>query len=199
MNTSHALELEFALLPSAAHEIERSRLAADAARAFDRVVVAEQAYVARLVGRLLGWRTDVDDVVQDVFVSALAAWPKFRGECAARTWLARIAINRCRSYQRRRLVGLGLVARLRERFSGHAPTPATNPIERDEECEKVRGAMSRLRPRDREVLVLHYLEELPAAEVATLLGLSRGTVEVRLTRARCRLKKILEPMLVNQL
>src|SRR5688500_15340642 len=103
MNTSHVWELEAALLSPAMHTSERAADRRDAA-SFDRLVVEEPAYVARLVGRLVGWRSDVDDVVQDVFVSALGGWARFRGDCSARTWLTRIALNKCRSYGRRRWV-----------------------------------------------------------------------------------------------
>ena len=45
-----------------------------------------------------------------------------------------------------------------------------------------------LRPKDREVIVLFYLEDFSAQRIAELLGISRGAVEVRLHRARAQLK-----------
>jgi RNA polymerase sigma-70 factor (ECF subfamily) len=189
MNTSHAWELEAALLPAATHESERAAARRDAA-SFDRLVVEERAYVSRLVGRLAGWRSDVDDLVQEVFVAALGGWPKFRGDCSARTWLTRIALNKCRTYGRRRWLRERLFADWQKQRETAALT--SNAIaDETETTEHVRHAVVQLRQRDREVIALHYLEQLSPTEIATVLGISQNAVEVRLTRARKRLKEIL--------
>jgi RNA polymerase sigma-70 factor (ECF subfamily) len=189
MNTSHAWELEAALLPAATHIRDRAAASRDAA-SFDRLVVEEQAYVARLVGRLAGWRSDVDDLVQEIFVAALGGWPKFRGDCSARTWLTRIALNKCRSYGRRRWLRERLFAAWQANREPAAS--ASNTVaEEQETTEHVRHAVNQLRHRDREVIVLHYLEQLSPAEVAAVLSISQNAVEVRLSRARQRLKQIL--------
>ncbi len=189
MNTSHAWELEAALLSPAMHTSERAAPCRDAA-SFDRLVAEEQAYVARVVARLVGWRSDIDDVVQEVFVAALGGWPRFRGECSARTWLTQIAVNKCRSFGRRRW----LRERLFAAWQAHNETgnvPATHVGRERETAEHVRHAVNQLRQRDREVIVLHYLEQLTPAAVAAVLGISQNAVEVRLTRARKRLKEVL--------
>src|SRR5262249_47022246 len=74
---------------------------AGSSSAFDQIVTIHQEKITRLVHRLLGWQSDVEDVVQDVFVDALSALRKFDGRSAVLTWLTRIAINRCRTHQRR--------------------------------------------------------------------------------------------------
>ena len=112
MDFAHALAGEPALLRDAAAQTASAETAARAV-SFERLVADEQAYIARLVYRLTGYRSDVDDLVQDVFVAALSAWPKFRGESSARTWITRIALNRCRLYHRRRLLGRGLIEKVR--------------------------------------------------------------------------------------
>ena len=96
-------------------EIERtSPLAggADAAlaRRFEQWVEAYQPRVARLAQRLLGWRADVDDVAQDVFLAALKHLPNFRNDATPWTWLAAITINCCRERMRRKAIvrALGL-------------------------------------------------------------------------------------------
>ena len=189
MNTSHAWELEAALLPAAMHESERAGGRRDAA-SFDRLVVEDQPYVARLVGRLVGWRGDVDDLVQDVFVAALGGWSKFRGDCSARTWLTRITLNKCRSYGRRRWLRERFFASWQAQADSAARVQAAS-AESHEVAEQVRHSVNQLRQRDREVIVLNYLEQLSAADVAAVLNISQNAVEVRLTRARRRLKEIL--------
>jgi RNA polymerase sigma factor (sigma-70 family) len=188
MNTSHAWKLEAALLPAAQPLRERATADRDAV-SFDRLVAREHAYVARLVGRLVGWRGDVDDLVQDVFVAALGGWARFRGGCAARTWLSRIAINKCRSYGRRRWARQQWLALWQAQTA--TAESQEHPADQQETAEQVRHAIMQLRQRDREVIVLHYLEQMPPSDIAESLNLSRNAVEVRLTRARKRLKEIL--------
>ena len=65
--------------------------------AFDRLVTVHQQQIARLVSRLLGWRSDVDDVVQDVFVDALRSLSRFNGRSSVLTWLTRLHFGRWRN------------------------------------------------------------------------------------------------------
>jgi RNA polymerase sigma-70 factor (ECF subfamily) len=158
--------------------------------AFDELVDRHQERVARLARRLLGWSTDVDDVVQEVFLAALKNATRFRRGSSLETWLTTITLNKCRTHRR------GLLARLRflTGFGAH-PTPeeppADAPAAHAESFSTAQSAIRRLSPREREVIVLHYLEEKPVDEIAHLVGSSRGAVDVRLHRARIRLREIL--------
>ncbi|MCZ6683421.1 MAG: sigma factor, partial [Planctomycetota bacterium] len=77
--------------------VPTDRAPADRGRAaLDTLVRAHREPVARLAGRLLGWSPDVEEVVQEVFVSALTAMGGFRGRSSIETWLSRITINKCR-------------------------------------------------------------------------------------------------------
>jgi RNA polymerase sigma-70 factor (ECF subfamily) len=197
MEFAHALAGESALLRDAA--ADRAPVEAEApAVSFERLVADEHAYIARLAHRLLGYRGDVDDVVQDVFATALVAWPKFRGESSARTWLSRIAINHCRRQYRKRLLWRGLIEKLRRRWI----SPSINELAADsavnDSDEIVRCALAALGPRDREMLVLHYLQGLALPEIAQVVGISRNAAEVRMSRARKRMKAILETDLSNR-
>ena len=155
---------------------------------FEQLVALHAPRIRRLAFRLLGWRGDVDDVVQDVFLAALDRMHRFRGDAKVATWLTSITLNRCRSHRRRQL--------LRMRFLTRTPTPrfshaADQQPMRDETSAHVRRAVQSLPPKDREVIVLFYLEGQSAAQIAELLDISRGAAEVRLHRARARLKKLL--------
>jgi RNA polymerase sigma-70 factor (ECF subfamily) len=168
---------------------------ATGAASFERAVSEHHAAIRKLVFRLLGWSSDAEDVLQDVYLKAWRSWDKFRGESQARTWLTRIAINQCRSHQRRKQLGLGLLARLWSGVGSPAAPAANQRAEQSERATQVRSAVQRLRPRDREIIVLHYLEELPVVEVAELLKVARGAVEVRLSRARKRLRSVMDEMM----
>ena len=155
---------------------------------FDELVRLHEPAVRRLAYRLLGWRdAEVDDVVQDVFLALLKHLASLRGEASVKTWLTCVTLNRCRSHRRRQWLRL-------KWFETHAKTRATEQTgdsrTSDDEAiaVEVRRAVQALKPRDREVIVLFYLEQLPVTEIATLLELRNNAVEVRLHRARQRLK-----------
>lgn len=158
----------------------------DRPSAFDALVADHEPMVRRLAWRLLGWRGDVDDVVQDVFLIALKKLHTFRADAKVSTWLATITLNRCRSQRRRELLQLNWLRR-QWHVSDAEVSNAAQP-EKDEVAQRVREAVQSLRPRDREVIVLFYLEQLPVKEMSTLLGVSENAIDVRLHRARQRLK-----------
>ena len=159
--------------------------------AFDELVRLFQTRVTRLAHRLLGWNGDVEDVVQDVFLTALHKAASFKGNCTLWTWLMVITVNRCRTYQRQQKV-IGRVMRFlggkKHEPSGSADTSALA----DESVAEVRTAVAGLRPIHREVIVLFYLEQMSVSDIGQLLGASTGTVEVRLHRARAELRGLLK-------
>ena len=176
------------LAPTELGDLRRhTRVADGAASTFPQLVAQHQARVAGLAYRLLGWRADVEDVVQDVFVTALEYLPGFRGDCRLDTWLYRLTVSQCRRERRRRFFRWRLLRAARD----EAEPPAPGAAETQERAAEVRAAVRSLPQRYREVVVLRYLEDLPIEEIALILGLRRNAVEVRLTRARERLRQML--------
>jgi RNA polymerase sigma-70 factor (ECF subfamily) len=154
---------------------------------FEAVVEQQQANVAKLARRLLGWSAnpaDVDDVVQDVFLAVLKHLGRFRGDASVATWITRITINACRAHRRRRVMGLGLL----RRWMTQAPSVHEPDACRDETNQRVRQAVGGLPSKYREVIVLRYLQEMDVDAIAEVLGASRSAIEVRLHRARAMLK-----------
>ena len=95
---------------------------------------------------------------------------RFRGDASLGTWLSAITVNYCRTHQRRQQLRRLLLLRRRQEVDAEAP-----------------ASDEALPPRDREVVVLRYFEQLDAAGIAAVTGLSKNAVEVRLHRARARL------------
>jgi RNA polymerase sigma-70 factor (ECF subfamily) len=150
-------------------------------------LLAQQDRLRRLVHRLLGWRgNDVDDLVQDVLLSAWQHRAAFRGDSSLSTWLVRIAVRRVQRHARWQRLRDGLRALVPASDVGTAATPPLG-----DEIQSVHRAMASLRHGDREVLVLRYLEDRSIEDTAQALGISRQAADQRLSRARQRLRALL--------
>lgn len=187
--------MQMALLSQSGREItEPAGLAEQVARgergALELLIELYEPRVTRLAHRLLGWRGDVDDVVQDVFLAALRSGHRFRRDASLWTWLSAITLNCCRSRHRRQAVldrVLGLIRKPK------APEPADAAALQDETAREVRTAVAGLPPNDREAIVLFYLEHRTVAEMSQMLRATPNAIEVRLHRARRRLRDLLAP------
>jgi RNA polymerase sigma-70 factor (ECF subfamily) len=178
-----------------------ARLRAGDDDAYRQLVREQTPALLRVTGRLLRSDDEARDAVQDAFVAAFRALPRFRGESRLGTWLYRIAINAALARLRSRTsvdeVSLdALLPRFLE--DGHAaepslPWPADAGPERREVRERVRAAIDQLPDSYRTVILLRDIEELTTDEAAQALGISSGAVKVRLHRARQALRTLLDP------
>jgi RNA polymerase sigma-70 factor (ECF subfamily) len=158
------------------------------------LVASELApWVAQLVRRLVAWRDDADDLVQDILVTLLERRSQFRGDSTLRTWVTRIAVNACRAHQRQTWLRRKLWQSWAERGASirNSVAAAEAGAIAHEQSATVRKAIARLPSNYREAIVLHYLENMTVAEAAESLGLRRGAFEVRLSRARGQLRELL--------
>ena len=161
--------------------------------AFERIVERHSADVAALANRLLGWPGEVDDVTQEIFLAAFLGLKKFRCECSLKSWLFTITINKCRSNRYKRWLRL-------RRFSQNSDNVSLSLAceEKDmdaDEFSHVRRAVAALPVKYREPVVLRYLQELGTDEISRILGISKNTLNVRLSRARKRLKEDLSQLI----
>ena len=167
---------------------------ADLARALGSVTdgALEELYarrapeLLRLAFHLLGSVDEAEDVVQDVFVGLPVAMRRYEERGAFRSWLRRLtvrtALMQLRRRQRRPTQSLDTPAAL-------AQSTASDPV-----LERVdlQAAIAALPDSLRTVFVLFQVEQFTHAEIATMLGIRRGTSEVRLYRAIRRLLTLLE-------
>lgn len=154
-----------------------------------------KASVFRLIQNHIGDADEAMDLTQEAFVAAFAAIGRYDGDRPFRVWIARIALNKCRDWARRRKVRAFFARALPLESAHHVASdvPAPDMAAADRaELARVRGAMASLPPRLREVLLLRGVEEMSQAEAAEALGVSEKTVETRLYRARQRLRAALD-------
>jgi RNA polymerase sigma-70 factor (ECF subfamily) len=165
-------------------------------KAFDRLVAEYQGRIYALLYHMTSNREDAEDLVQEVFVKAYKALPKFRGQSSFYTWVYRIAVNRAINFvktrKRRRGLSLDDVDLAIERdpalveLSGNE-TPLRQ-MKLAEMQEKLNEALQTLSENHRTVVVLHDIQGLPHQEIGELLGCSTGTVRSRLFYARQQLQ-----------
>ena len=135
-----------------------------------------------------------EDVCQEAFLRAHRHLGRFRVGEPFRPWLLRIVTNQAKNQVRSRGRREGLLARLRPRAPeviGVASGPERE-VEAAERKEQVLHAMNRLSLEDREVLYLRHFLDLPEREIAEVIGKRPGTVKSRLSRARGRLRAVIE-------
>ncbi len=161
--------------------------------AFDQIVAEYSADVRTLASRLLGWRGDVEDVVQDVFLSAFLGLKRFKGNSSLRTWLYSITINKCRRHRRKRMIRLRVFSATDDQNGDSAAV--TDKSMTNDEFEQVRTAVMSLPAKYREVVVLRYLQELSTEKICEILCVSDNVVHVRLNRARAMLKEKLSNLM----
>jgi RNA polymerase sigma-70 factor, ECF subfamily len=160
--------------------------------AFERLVEPwiEPAYHTGLA--ILGRDADARDATQDAL---LDAWRNIRGLREPErfdAWLGRIHVNACRAIGRRR--GRSQVREIRLDVlpdPDATPSRATRFEDQSASLDELERAFDRLSVANRTILVLHYMEERPLAEVADILHVASGTVKWRLHEARGALARAL--------
>ncbi|MDF1700030.1 MAG: sigma-70 family RNA polymerase sigma factor [Planctomycetota bacterium] len=169
------------------------RLRAGDAEALREVVHAFGERLTAVVSGVLRDRDAVEDVVQETFTKAFYRIHGFKGGSSLYTWLYRVAVNAAKDYikSRKRRPASSF-----DDLPGRASMPAqerpmVEGLERREMRLKVRASIDQLPHRFRTVLALREIEGMAYNEIAEVLGLSLGTVESRLFRARHRLRALL--------
>ena len=200
--TATAMPFQAAARPARAPEDEgllRRAVAGDAA-AFKDLFVRHRSDVARLVYRMLSAPSDLEDVVQEVFVQVFRSLKDFRGQSKFSTWLHRVTVNVVLMHRRS--------ARSRPVLTEESPEDVVAddrqplPDDEAERFERMRAferLLARLAEKKRVVFVLHELEGLPPQEIAEIVGAPVLTVRTRLFYARRELEAMLgdEPSLAG--
>ncbi len=170
---------------------------------FQLLVERYQARMFALVRHYTKNPVDIEDVVQDTFLKAFRRLSSFQQQSSFYTWLCRIAINTALDALKR--TGRSPVASTEDPDALVSSEPAAGHGARSSERDGVQAPDARLAQQEisaitqevlaglpeifRTVLVLREFEELSYQEMADILGISIGTVESRLFRARARFKQ----------
>ena len=164
-------------------------------RRFEQLALPHMAAAFSLASWLMRDRADAEDVVQDAYVRALRGFDGFRGD-DIRPWLLAIVRNvawRALSVRRRANNVIPIEAAFAAGEDGGMALAAADPsaetlmIEAGDRALLVR-ALAGLTPLFREALVLREMQEMSYTDIAIVLGVPKGTVMSRLSRARAELR-----------
>lgn len=160
--------------------------------AFGFLVDRYQGKLQRYGTKFLSRKEDIEDIVQDVFMSAYKNIKSFHTDERFSPWIYRIAhnafVNGLRKKERSPLLTIDF-----DTLVSHTvyEDPAESEREQKETRDMLDKVLTNINPRYREILVLHYFEEMPYRDIAEVLKIPIGTVGVRIRRAKEALKRIL--------
>jgi len=147
---------------------------------FEELYAAHFTDLAVQLYAYFGDRQEAQDVVQEAFCRALARWSRISRYDDPVAWVRRVAWNLAVSRWRRTRTALAALARLQRQPDRRVDGPGPDRV-------ALVAALATLPARQRQVVVLHYLADLPVSEIADQLGIPPGTVKSWLHRARAAL------------
>ena len=167
------------------------RIRAGDAEALREIVERYEDRIFALVFGIVRDAHEVEDVAQEVFLKVYTRIQAFDERSQFYTWLYRVAVNAAKDHVKKRVRRPAVALDEADALPGGGEGPESGAA-RSETSRLVREAVDALPVRYREVIALRELEGLSYDEIASVLGISIGTVESRLHRARARLKQRLE-------
>lgn len=140
--------------------------------------------IVRTVSLIVRDAALAEDAAAEAFARAWARWTQVRSHDRPAAWVMQVALNECRSRFRRRRV---------ERRKAHAVARPDHTYDPEPRASEVWEAVESLPDRDRALIALRYIADLPQAEIAAVMGIPVGTVASGLNRGRRRLGLDLKP------
>ena len=184
-------------------DLERSllrRLRDRDERAFRELIDGHRDRVYNITYRMLGNRSEAEDVAQEVFITVFKTIDTFREESKFSTWLYRVTVNHCKNR-------IKYLARRHDRdrdeldetstgangaIGGPQPAAPDRALESSQMEQLIQEAIATLDEEQRIVVVLRDVEDLSIEEICKITELPDGTVKSRLHRARLVLRKKLQ-------
>jgi len=159
----------------------------------DRFVRENLRRVFALIYRIVGNVADAQDLTQDTFIKALQRKDQLKDGDKASQWLGRVASNTAIDFLRRK-------ARVNFTEIDSMTEPLPDPVSRRADVEMLRSeeaayldhCLDALSTRERTALVLRDVEDIPAHEVAAILGCSPATVRSHIANARIKFRAVYE-------
>lgn len=130
-----------------------------------------------------------EDITQETFIASYKKLNDFRGESSYRTWLYKIAINKCKDFMRSKWFRFGIqFYSNKEKETADIKSVEEDFIGKEDDFLLAKSVLA-LPKIYREVIILYYYEDLKIWEIEELTGVKQDTIKTRLRRAKDRLRK----------
>ena len=149
-------------------------------KVFERIIEAHKASIYSVCYMYAANKIEADDIFQEILVNLWKGLKSFRGESELKSWVYRISLNTCISYQRKKRVKTEPLDIAPEIFTTDSPV--------GRQTEQLRRRITRLDPMDRAIVLL-WLEDMAYEEIGAIVGMTAKNVGVRLIRIKEKLKK----------
>jgi len=128
-----------------------------------------------------------EDLTQEIFISCYVNLERFRGESSYKTWIYKIAINKCKDYIKSKWYRYGIqFDKVMDKLSGRNLSLDEQLILKEDDY---RLSQQVLTEKYREMIILYYYEDLRIWEIEELTGIKQETIKTRLRRAKQQLRK----------
>jgi len=170
---------------------------------FEPLIAKYQPRVFATARRYARRESEVEDIVQEVFIKAYQKLAGFRGEAPFEHWLMRLAVRTCydflRGHQRNREMAFSELSDPENNWLEQCVAQPDNADEKaDAARQLIERVLSKLSPAARLVITLLEIEERSVKEIAAMTGWSVPLVKVRAFRARAEMRKILSKITKNK-
>lgn len=168
---------------------------------FEKIVNRFQGFVFNIAFHYLGYRGEVEDLAQEVFLRVFQKLERYDTNRPLKHWIGKIAVNLCLDELRKRKIRrLHLVSDLGDEerrgidqlLEACADNRQLTELEADRCLKLLEAAMNCLPAKDRMAFVLREMEGQDYSEMAAILGISEVAARIRVSRARKRLQEELE-------
>ena len=147
------------------------------------------AVLGRMCMALLGSQSDAEEALQETFAAAHRGMANYRGDAPIKAWLCGIARRQCaRQLEKRRKHHKRL--ELVHRDNNDVPEIALTTKRR---ARSLLTALDKIKPSERQTLVLRYQMGLSFREIATVCGVEEAAARKRASRGLARLRTLITP------
>jgi len=164
-------------------------------RAYTLIMRRYKDALFRYALRYLGDEDEAEDVVQNAFISAFYNLHRYQPRYQFSTWLYRITLNKCHDMARMKKARRFMRRLVPEKHDtlpdAHSEAPPESRIQARDDLKVLQAGISDLPPKLRAAFILFCLEDRSQIEVGEILGITPKAVELRVYRARQKLKAML--------
>ena len=139
-----------------------------------------------------------EDIFQDVFIKVNQKLSTFEGNSSIKTWIIRITINTCKDYIKSAW-NKRVIPMMEYQEDSVVSENDYDAVEKRDTRELIRKSVMSLPAKYKDIVLCVYFQEMTLTEAANVLNIAEGTAKSRLSRARQKLKSVLEGRISDEL